>query len=267
MVNFARTKTGFNTPSFSGIQMQQVKSLPKDKSEAKVNKYSIDRLARRRTWAVHQLQNFTETSVVETAIHSQECNYIDMKQQSKNFTNMGAYTYTIGITLFRQSRKWWKFDSICMTGLSPAYQQLPIQPWQKCPTFDFRHQRRNAAILWGDYAKLIQRILPVNGRNSRQGIRKLPLCVARLRRNILVAFQQRLMRRSLWRILLQCLSFTGYASLSCTTTSRGATTAAPPTAPPRASQADIDGLHHAGPWQNVCLDLQGAWTWCGVPSL
>ena len=28
--------------------------------------------------------------------------------------------------------------------------------------------------------------------------------------------------------------------------------------------ADTDGLHHAGSWQNVCLDLQGAWAWCGV---
>ena len=28
---------GFNTPNFSGIQMQQVKSLPKDKPEAKIN--------------------------------------------------------------------------------------------------------------------------------------------------------------------------------------------------------------------------------------
>ena len=28
--------------------------------------------------------------------------------------------------------------------------------------------------------------------------------------------------------------------------------------------ADTVGLHHAGSWQNVCLDLQGAWAWCGV---
>ena len=70
--------------------MQHVKPLPKDKSEAKVGKYSIGRLARRRTWAVHhQLQNFTETSIVETAIHSQECSYIVMKQQTKTI-NMGA---------------------------------------------------------------------------------------------------------------------------------------------------------------------------------
>ena len=28
--------------------------------------------------------------------------------------------------------------------------------------------------------------------------------------------------------------------------------------------ADTDWVHHAGSWQNVCLDLQGAWAWCGV---
>ena len=84
-----------------------------------------------------------------------------------------------------------------MTVLSPACQQLPTQPWQKCPTFDFRNQKENAAI-WNSkttmawlYYKLVQRIAPVNGRNVRQGFRKLSFCVARLQRNNLVTFQQR----------------------------------------------------------------------------
>ena len=143
---------------------------------------------------------------------------------------------------------------------------------------------------WLCHAKLIQRILPVNGRNSRQGIRKLSFCVARLRRNILnscrVPAAQRLMRRSLGESCCNALALRdtvlvlkdfekglvvlydhvkGCYHCSSTThstpKSQGQRACFKPLSLRQPEDpitllrllhvpADTDGLHHAGPWQN-----------------
>lgn len=107
---------------------------------------------------------------------------------------MGACTYNIG-----ERRKWWSFDS-----RFGAWQSFHLHANNSPPSPDGNAQHLISGIKKGMlqieaaklplawlYYKLAQRILPVNGRNFRQGVRTLFFCVARLQRNNLVTFQQR----------------------------------------------------------------------------
>ena len=107
---------------------------------------------------------------------------------------MGACTYNIG-----ERRKWWSFDS-----RFGAWQSFHLHANNSPPSPDRNAQHLISGIKKGMlqfetaklplawlYYKLVQRILPVNGRNVRQGVRTLSFCVARLQRNNLVTFQQR----------------------------------------------------------------------------
>ena len=117
-----------------------------------------------------------------------------------------------------------------MTSLSPAYQQLPTQPWHKCPTLDFRHQRRNAAIRNSRTMGWLCKADPAHSASeweeasSRLSQVVFLCCKIAAKHSCHIPATQTLMRRSLGESCCNALAFMEYlfwktlnkASLSCT---------------------------------------------------